>query len=236
MKSIDLGWHNRMTVIPRGVIADGLPGLAPGSATLIVMPYDALARVGLRPFANVLLVQGPGGLDPGRLRAAVGGPEVLVTTVGEAQKEIAATPLGSTIRASFLIVTLALGAYAILAVIIALVVGADDRARALSYLRTLGLSEGQARGLTVLEIAPLIVLTAAAGLALGLSLPAALGPGIDLSAYAGSLPVGDHPVGLTTPVLLAAGLTAAAVLGALAHAAADRRRALGSVLRVGETP
>jgi putative ABC transport system permease protein len=74
-----------------------------------------------------------------------------------------------------------LAVYALLTVIIALVVGAADRARAVSHLRMLGLSRRQAAGLTVLEITPLIVLTACAGFLLGIGLPSALGPGGDLS-------------------------------------------------------
>ncbi|MFI0420527.1 FtsX-like permease family protein [Spongiactinospora sp. 9N601] len=107
-----------------------------------------------------------------------------------------------------------------------------DRGTALSCLRTLGLSERQARGLTVLEIAPMIVLTAAAGLLLGLVLPAVLGPGIDLSAYAGDADVSGYPIDLRASALLAAGV--AAVAGAYAHAAVARRRSLGAALRIGD--
>jgi putative ABC transport system permease protein len=157
-----------------------------------------------------------------------------VSTFDESLRRVTDSPLTTTIKSSFVVVTIALAVYALLAVLIALVVGAAERSRALSYLRTLGLSERQAANLTVLEIAPLIVLTACAGLVLGLALPAALGPGLDLSAYAGDLAVRTYELSLTTPVLLAAGLAAVALAGAFLHAVIGRRRSLGSILRVGE--
>ncbi|MEV7013060.1 ATP-binding cassette domain-containing protein [Streptosporangium sp. NPDC051022] len=100
--------------------------------------------------------------------------------------------------------TIALAAYVLVAVLVALVTGGADRAGALIHLRALGLSQAQARRLTVLEISPMIVLTAVAGLLLGLALPAVLGPGVDLSSYTGGLAVEAYPADLVTPVLLAA--------------------------------
>jgi putative ABC transport system permease protein len=133
------------------------------------------------------------------------------------------------------VVTIALAIYAMVAVIVSLVIGAGERARALSFLRTLGLSDRQAQRLTILEIFPMILVTALVGLGLGLGLPAALGPGVDLSSYAGDIPVGDYSLDLITPAALAAGLAAVAVLGAYAHTAISRRRSLGAVLRVGDS-
>jgi putative ABC transport system permease protein len=104
----------------------------------------------------------------------------------------------------------------------------------MAFLRPLGLTERQAQGLTVLEILPMILVTALVGLALGLGLPAALGPGVDLSAYAGGVAVAGYSPGLATPALLAAGLAVVAVLGAYAHTAISRRRAPGAALRAGE--
>ncbi|GAA3105007.1 hypothetical protein GCM10020001_023160 [Nonomuraea salmonea] len=71
------------------------------------------------------------------------------------------------------------------------------------------------------------------GVALGMGLPAALGPGVDVSVFAGGLPVADHTPGLLTPVALAAGLALCAVAGAYAHTAMTRRRELDAALRVG---
>jgi putative ABC transport system permease protein len=234
LKTFEIGWHVRMKITQRGLITGGLPGVSFTENDLIVMPYDASKRAGSRTYTNLLLIEGDG-IDGAKLRAAAGNrPDILVSTFDESLDQVTGTPLTTTIKSSFLIVTIALAVYALLTVIIALVVGAADRARALSYLRTLGLSERQAAHLTVLEITPLIVLTACAGLLLGLALPSALGPGLDLSVYAGNLAVRAYELSLTTPVLLAVGLAAVAMAGAFLHAVIGRRRSLGSILRVGE--
>lgn len=239
LSTFEIGWHVRMRVTNRGVVTGGLPGLTTATSNLVVVPYDASARAGARPYAGTLLVRGSGssgdGLDGDRLRAAEGDlPDVRVVTVEESRRKIAATPLAETIKDGFRIVTIALAGYALLTVVIALVAGAADRARALSYLRALGLSDRRAAGLTVLEVVPMIVLTACAGLALGLALPSALGPGVDLGVYAGDLAVRAYELDLTTPMLLAAGLAAVAVAGAFLHTLTGRRRSPGSVLRSGE--
>ncbi|MEV7968381.1 hypothetical protein AB0O34_20710 [Sphaerisporangium sp. NPDC088356] len=234
LDTFTIGWHVRMNLTKRGVITGGLPGLSYTEKNLIVVPYDASKRAGARTYTNTLLIQGDD-IDGAELRAAAGNkPDILVETFGESLRRVTDSPLSNTIKSSFLVATIALAVYALLAVLIALVVGAAERSRALSYLRTLGLSERQAAGLTVLEIAPLIVMTACAGLVLGLTLPAALGPGLDLSAYAGDIAVRTYALSLTTPVLLAAGLAAVALAGAFLHAVIGRGRSLGSILRVGE--
>ncbi|MDH2425108.1 FtsX-like permease family protein [Sphaerisporangium sp. TRM90804] len=234
LSTFEIGWHVRMNLTKAGTITGGLPGVSFTTENLIVVPYDASKRAGARLYTTLLLIQGDG-IDPAQLRAAVGDRrDILVSTVEQSLGKVTATPLTATITGSFLVATIALGVYALLTVVIALVVGAAERARALSYLRTLGLSERQAANLTVLEITPLVVLTACAGLVLGLVLPSALGPSVDLSVYAGDLAVRDYEPGVTTPVLLAAGLAAVAVAGAFLHAVIGRRRSLGSILRVGE--
>ncbi|GII60423.1 membrane protein [Sphaerisporangium krabiense] len=238
LSTFEIGWHVRMKIAKAGVITEGLPGISLSPMNLIVVPYDASQRAGSRVYTNMLLIGGTGsggGIDARALAAATGNrPDVFVETFDRALERVIKTPLTGTIKNSFLIVTIALAVYALLTVVIALVVGAADRARALSYLRTLGLSERQAARLTVLEIAPLILLTACAGLALGLALPSALGPGIDLSAYAGDMAIDDYRLDPTTPILLAAGLAVVALAGAFLHAVIGRRRSLGSTLRVGE--
>ncbi|TDE39914.1 hypothetical protein E1295_32420 [Nonomuraea mesophila] len=56
---------------------------------------------------------------------------------------------------------------------------------------------------------------------------------MDLSPYAGDLPVGDYALDMFVPGVLAAGLAAVAGLGAYAHTLVSGRRGLGAVLRVG---
>ncbi|WP_431898668.1 hypothetical protein [Nonomuraea sp. bgisy101] len=234
---LSVRWQVAMRVDPRGSVT-GFPGLQT-QRNLIVLPADANERAGAPTRPNVLLVRGSA--DPAAVREAVstqGGLPPVVRSRAQTLAAIKGSPLTGAVLDTLMIVTAALAVYCLVAVMLALVITAPARAGALSFLRTLGLSPRQARRLTVLEISPLILFTALAGLALGLGLPVALGPGMDLSAYTGDLAVSGHgPLSggaLLTPVLLAAGLTAVSVLGAYAHTAIGRGRGLGSVLRVGD--
>ncbi|QFY10938.1 FtsX-like permease family protein [Nonomuraea phyllanthi] len=222
--TFEIGWQSRLTLATRGVIAS-VPGFYTEGKFLVV-PIG----VQLRPAVNTLLIKGDASLA--ELARLV--PSATVTSQEAALAAIRDDPLTSAVRWALVVVTAALAAYALAAVVLSLVAGAAERARAVSFLRTLGLSERQARRLTVLEILPLILVTGLVGLGLGLLLPVALGPAVDLSPYAGDLPVGDYPLDLFLPSALAAGLAGVAVLGAYAHTVVNRRRGLGAVLRVGD--
>ncbi|MBN6053032.1 hypothetical protein JYK22_13925, partial [Nonomuraea sp. RK-328] len=225
--TMDIGWHARTKVTEAGV-ATAVPGFFTRGKFLVTPP-----RVNARPSVNTLLVKGDA--DPAAVARAVGQPLAAVTSQAAELAAIQDAPLTGTVRTVLWITTVALAAYALVAVVVMLVIGAADRARALAFLRPLGLSERQARGLTTLEILPLVLVTALAGLGLGLALPAALGPGIDLSAYAGGVAVQGYAPDLAVPVLLAAGLAVAAGLGAYVHTAAGRGRGSGAaLLRTGD--
>ncbi|MGW0806767.1 FtsX-like permease family protein [Nonomuraea sp. NPDC002799] len=223
-ETLDVGWQSRLKLPAEGVI-ESVPGFF-STGKFLVVPLDVLTR----PAVNTLLIRGDVSL--GALTRLV--PTADVESQAGALRAIQDDPLTGTVRWTLIVVTVALALYALVAVLLSLVIGAADRARAVSFLRTLGLSDRQAERLTVLEILPMIVFTALVGLGLGLGLPAALGPGVDLSSYAGDLPVGDYSLDLVTPIMLTAGLAAVAVLGAYAHTAISRRRSLGAVLRVGD--
>ncbi|MEQ4724826.1 FtsX-like permease family protein [Nonomuraea sp. B19D2] len=222
--TFEIGWQSRVKLTTRGVISS-VPGFYT-KGKFMVVPLSVLTRLAV----NTLLIKGDVSLDA--LARLV--PSATVESQERALSAIRDDPLTSAVRWALVVVTVALGSYALVAVVLSLVVGAAERARTVSFLRTLGLSDRQAQRLTVLEILPMILLTASVGLGLGLFLPFALGPGVDLSSYAGDLPVGDYSLDLFTPVALAAGLAAVAVLGAYAHTAISRRRNLGAVLRVGD--
>ncbi|GAA1647974.1 hypothetical protein GCM10009733_051330 [Nonomuraea maheshkhaliensis] len=222
--TLEIGWQSRLKLATRGVI-ESVPGFFT-TGKFVVVPIG----VQLRPAVNTLLIKGDVSLP--ELARLV--PSARVVSQESAMAAIQEDPLTSTVRSTLVVVTVALAAYALVAVVLSLVVGAAERARAVSFLRTLGLSERQAQRLTVLEILPMILVTALVGLGLGLGLPAALGPGVDLSSYAGDLAVGDYSLDLFLPSALAAGLAVVAVLGAYAHTVISRRRSLGAVLRVGD--
>ncbi|GAA4959502.1 putative ABC transport system permease protein [Nonomuraea thailandensis] len=222
--AVEVRWLSAVRLTVQGVI-DAVPGFYADGQFLLV-PREVLPW----PAANTLLIRGD--ISPAELARLV--PAATVETQEAALAAIQADPLTGTVRATMVVVTVALGAYALVAIVLSLAAGAAGRARAVSLLRTLGLSDRQARRLTLLELMPVVLVTAPVGVALGMGLPAALGPGVDMSAFAGGLPVADHTPGLLTPVALAAGLGLCAVLGAYAHTAMSRRRNLDAALRVGD--
>ncbi|WP_345388374.1 FtsX-like permease family protein [Nonomuraea salmonea] len=221
--TFDLTWLSPVRLNAEGVI-DAVPGFY-SSGQFLLVPWEVLPWHA----ADTLLIKGD--ISPAELARLV--PSATIETQEAALRAIQADPLTGTVRTTMAVVTVALGAYALAAIVLSLVAGAEGRARTVSLLRTLGLSDRQARRLTLLELLPVVVITAPVGVALGMGLPAALGPGVDVSVFAGGLPVADHTPGLLTPVALAAGLALCAVAGAYAHTAMTRRRELDAALRVG---
>ncbi|MGP4096345.1 FtsX-like permease family protein [Nonomuraea sp. KM90] len=222
--AFEIRWLSPVRLTAQGVI-DAVPGFY-SSGQFLLVPREVLPW----PAANTLLIKGD--IPPAELARLV--PSATVETQEAALAAIRADPLTGTVRTTMVVVMVALGAYALVAIVLSLAAGADGRARAVSLLRTLGLSDRQARRLTLLELLPVVLVTAPVGMALGMGLPAALGPGVDMSAFAGGLPVADHTPGLLAPVALASGLGLCAVLGAYVHTAMSRRRNLDAALRVGD--
>jgi len=128
----------------------------------------------------------------------------------------------------------ALGVFAALAMLGAVLVGARERAGELSTLRTLGLSAGQGRWLVVGELAPLVVAGAGAGASAGVVTVVGLGPALGLDALTGGL---EAPALSLRPAFVAGvvgGLVLLFVLAALAEVAVHRRDRPAEVLRLGD--
>ncbi|MEV2269428.1 ABC transporter permease [Nonomuraea africana] len=198
---------------------------------LLVLPTSVLPeqKVAMRP--NRLLVFGAG-LRAADLERAVGPAASASTREGDLAA-IVSTPLTRTITLAFRLSAVVLALYSLLAVWVSVVAGAAERDRSISFLSTMGMSSGQARAITLGEISPLVVTAAVTGIALGTLFPSLFGGGVNLSGYAGGLPVG-YTVTWTTPLALGAGVTLAALLGAVAHVALSGRRKVGVALRGGE--
>ncbi|MQY12898.1 hypothetical protein SRB5_30370 [Streptomyces sp. RB5] len=176
-------------------------------------------------------------LDPVALRAAAltgVGPGARVRVLDE---ELAALRDDGLLRA-VLLVYAAAGVtgvlLALLAVVLELLLSAGERGRTAAYLRTLGLGSGPTAFVHFLEMLPMVIAAVAGGSALGLLLPEILGPALPLGEFTGGPGAGQSTdYGLT--VLLAVGLAALIALAVAVETLRGRQRALGSVLRVGET-
>jgi putative ABC transport system permease protein len=195
----------------------------------VLVPRQALPE----PTPIDELLVGGSDIDTGALRDAVGGDSaaVEVTTREGRRAELEASGFNRGLTIVFVIGTLGAAFGGVLAIGLALVVQAAARSRALSLLRTMGLSSRQARGLLLLELAPVTALAVAAGAAAGIAMPVLLAPALGLNEFTGGAPI---EVGLDPrTVALLAGLLAFFVIGgALIEAAVNRRLGLGQVLRV----
>jgi putative ABC transport system permease protein len=199
---------------------------------LVVVPYQSFVTRFQAPLTNTLFLAG-GGVDPAGIKAILGS-DAFVTTREARFTEIRDAPLAKGVRTVFAVGVAVLGAYCGLAILLALVVGADTRARAVTYLRTLGLSRRQARGLVLLEVGPLVAAAMLGGLLLGMVLPHVVGPAVDFRPYTGGAKVSSYPLDPVALGVIFGGLAVLVVAAILVDAALSRRRGLGSALRVGD--
>ncbi|WP_127792427.1 FtsX-like permease family protein [Agromyces sp. LHK192] len=111
-----------------------------------------------------------------------------------------------------------------LALALTLVVGRPGRERLLPLLGSLGLGRRDARWLVVWEIAPVTAVAVVVGAALGILIPYAVLPGIDLTRFT----TGDDPPTITVDPVLVAGVVVgfAVVAAAAAVVAAGTGRRL----------
>ena len=144
------------------------------------------------------------------------------------------SPLISGVEGGFRIGLVLAGAYSALAVIVALTITANARARDLAFLRTMGLTREQAIGLTVVEQLPLVVLALATGTALGVAVARLVEPGVDLQAFAGEgLPVALR-INWLNIGLLGLGLVVTVALAITVTSSLAQRASLGRALRLGD--
>jgi putative ABC transport system permease protein len=211
---------------------DDLPALH-GARIWVLVPRQALAEP---PPVDQLLIAGPQA-DLAAVRAAVargtgGDPDaVTVASLAGERARLEASGFNQTLTLVFVTGTVGAGVGGLLAVGLALVVQAAARGRAVSLLRTMGLSTGQARGLLLVELVPVTALAVAVGAVAGTFMPVVLAPALGLTEFTGGAPL---PVSLDpgTVIVLAVLLGLFVIGGALVEAAVNRRLGLGQVLRV----
>ena len=189
---------------------DDFPGVRRGT-TFIVAPLGWVAAwLGgppIRPTA--WLVRGGPDLEPA-LRTALA-DQPTVGSIVSRETVLAgyrAAPLLSAVGEGFLVALGAAAVYAGLAVVAVIALDAGRRARELAFLRTLGLADRQAVGLTIVEHAPPALLALVVGLGLGLVVAWLLMPGLGLGAFIGPnapvvLTVDPGPVALVVVAVLA---------------------------------
>jgi len=209
----------------------GLPELSGG--TWVLVPRQALAEP---PPVDELLIAGPDA-DIAAVRAVVGeaaGEDpaaVVVTSLAGERAALESSGFNRTLTLVFAVGTAGAAFGGLLAVGLAVAVQAAARGRAMSLLRTMGLSARQARGLLLVELVPVAALAVAVGAVTGTVMPVLLAPALGLTEFTGGAPLA-LALDPTTGALLAGLLAVFVVGGALVEAGINRRLGLGQVLRV----
>jgi putative ABC transport system permease protein len=200
------------------------------------------------PLASVQAAHGGSALRPNRAFAS-GGPEALAgleaalaTTVTadrvvSRHEQFAAlhdAPLVGAVGTGFGIALVVAAAYAALTVVAVMALDAQRRARELAYLRTLGLSDRQLVGLTVVEHAPPVVLALAVGVALGFAIVWLLAPGLELAVFIDpAAPVVLRVDGTSVAAVMAM-LVVVMVAAVAASSTLARRLGAADALRMGD--
>jgi putative ABC transport system permease protein len=156
-----------------------------------------------------------------------------VTTWAQHRQSLQDSGANSVLSFSFAAGAAGAAALALLAVGLTVLADAPGRGRALSRLRTMGLSARQGRRLLVYELVPLIGTAVLAGGLIGVLLPRLVGPALGLTAFTAGLPADTR----VDPRLPAAALLLVAVALAVAvtvESLVNRRMRLGEALRLGE--
>ncbi|MEU6667581.1 FtsX-like permease family protein [Streptomyces sp. NPDC046727] len=146
----------------------------------LLVDRAALPGSAARPTA--LLLTGEH-LDAGTLRRALGGPAAIRIRADE-RAGYADSPLQSGAEHVYTAAVAAGAGFAVLALLLALLRAAPERAALLARLRTMGLTRAQGRRLLVLESLPQSLLAALGGTLTGWSAIRLLSPGVDLTAIA----------------------------------------------------
>ncbi|MFF5009705.1 FtsX-like permease family protein [Streptomyces phaeochromogenes] len=167
----------------------GLGTVAARPTTLLVTG-DEVSGAALRKAVAAATGSGAGaGADTGAAARAD------VRLRSEERAQYVDSPLQSGAERVYTAAVAAGSGYAVLALLLALVRAAPERAALLARLRTMGLTRSQGRRLLVLEALPQALLAAAGGVLTGWAAVRLLAPGIDLTSIALATPGGAPPTG-----------------------------------------
>jgi putative ABC transport system permease protein len=231
----EVGLGNQPLALTVAGFLDDIPGFRRG-ASFIVAPFASLAAAregpAIRPSA--WFVRGAPELGPD-LRAALDAPTVgRIVSRHESLAVQRAAPLIAAVGQGFLFALGAAAAYAGLAVVAVIALDARRRAKELAFLRTMGLGDRQAVGLTIVEHAPPALVALAVGLVLGLAVAWLLAPGLGLGAFIGPGAPVILQVEWTSVAAVVLGVLAVITLMVVASSWLARRLDPGQALRIGD--
>ncbi|MFD6285444.1 FtsX-like permease family protein [Streptomyces sp. NPDC060205] len=213
-------------------------GTTPARERMLLTDNRDLAAIGASDFEGTsLLLYGPR-LDVAALRSLVPratGDSALgeLRIRSEEQADAAADGMIDVLRTAHTACTALAVLLALLALVLELLLSAPARGRTTAYLRTLGLGDRATSGLHLLQLLPMVLAAVTGGIALGLALPALLGPALDLREFTGGPAAPTPHPDLLLTAALGAGLGALVLAAVGVETWIGRRRGLGAVLRLG---
>ena len=223
------------------IVSAGEPGTSTslsGVADWVLVDKTFSPELGVYNFVPKIVLMR---LDPGadvaavaRAAAEIAGPNSLVRTPADAARQLQESPVASGLQLALLALIAIVALLCAATVVLALLTSGPARERLLALLRTLGLTPGQARGVTSWEIGPTAIVAIVAGCLLGAGLPLVVLAGVDLRSFTGG---SIQPVITADPALLAAVVGGFAVLVVIATTlamAAAHRVSLARTLRTSE--
>jgi putative ABC transport system permease protein len=240
---------NRLPVRTARTI-DDFPLVAGDVERFVVLPWPALPADAPHPLAPTGFLLAGDRIDPAAVTRVVGEgqqrylrsggvtggaqprqPDVLNRSAVRA--ELGGSGVNGLLVFGFTIGAIGGGVLGLLALAFAVLAGARGRAQVLSRLRTMGLSRRQWRGLLLVELTPLVLVSVLTGAVVGALLPVLLTPVLGLPAFTGGVAVrARFEPGLVAGVL---GLAVLALgFAVVVEALNNRRMRLGEVLRLGE--
>ena len=184
--------------------------------------------------ADRLLVSTTGASEAVRdaVRAVPGDAEA--RTTDDVARRIEDLPLVPGIRHAAQIMLGALIAMCLAVISLALVRGEANRSRQAALLDAMGEQRRRSRWLVAWEIGPLAIVAIVSGVLIGLLLPAVVLHAIDLRAFTTDTTQPAVHIDPVPTIVIAVGVLAAVVVGALLAATATRRQDLSRLLRMTE--
>ncbi len=213
---------------------DRFPGLPLDRAFVIanVDSIEAVSGVTLRP--TVLYLRAPGSAFDEIEAATRATPSSVLTARARLYDRIHSAPLVAGVGRSFRLAFWLTTVFAMVAAVAAFALTSNSRQRDLAYLRTLGLSSGESRAVTIVEQLPPVLIAAGVGSALGIGMAVLFEPGIDLTAFTGPGPEAGLSIDMTGIAIIIAGLTLAILVAIAVYGYVTRHDNLGAILRLGD--
>jgi putative ABC transport system permease protein len=224
-----------MTFVVSG-IRDSFPGI-PSLEPFAIAPFESIAAgwpgTGFRP--GVYLVRAPATTDAAIRSAAasVSGSPRIVSRY-ERYALMHDSPLVAAVTNGFVLALAVALAYAALATVAVVVLHAQRRSREVAFLRTLGMTDRQLAGVTVVEQGLPVLLALAVGVGLGLGLAWLLEPGIELDAFSSPGALVPLQVDWLSVAIVAISIVVVVAVAVALSSWFARRLDLGHALRIGE--